>query len=108
MPSEPRKRRRTINEPGHAHFLTYSCWQRFPLLARDRSRQWVIDEMEHVRTAQNIAIWAYVIMPEHVHLLIKPREKHYELRRILAALKAPSRVRQSCSCNRPALIGYLV
>ncbi len=34
--------------------------------------------------------WAYVIMPEHVHLLIPPRDRNDEMRRILAALKAPA------------------
>ena len=84
-----RKQRRAINEPGHAHFLTYSCWKRWPLLSKDRSRQWVIDVIEQTRQSLNISVWAYVIMPEHVHLLILPRDRHYEMRRILSALKAP-------------------
>ncbi len=89
MAGEHRKKRRAVNEAGHAHFLTYSCWKRQPLLAKDRSRGWVIEAMESMRKTQNVAIWAYVIMPEHVHLLVMPREKTYEMRRILAALKSP-------------------
>jgi putative transposase len=84
-----RKQRRAINEPGHAHFLTYSCCKRWPLLSKDRSRGWVIDAIARMRRSHNVAIWAYVIMPEHVHLLILPRDRHYQMRRILAALKAP-------------------
>jgi putative transposase len=84
-----RKTRRSINEPGHAHFLTFSCWQRLPLLNRDRSRQWMIEVIEKVRTELNVALGAYVIMPEHVHLLILPRDTTIPVRRILAALKAP-------------------
>jgi len=83
----PRKTRLSWDEPGHAHFLTYSCLDRLPLLTRDRTRQWVIEGMEHTRTHCNIAIWAYVIMPDHVHLLIRPRDSGYEMRRILACLK---------------------
>jgi len=86
---EPRKTRQAINEPGHSHFLTFSCWKRWPLISKDRSRQWVIDAIEQTRKTQNIAVWAYVLMPEHVHLLILPRNRPYEMRRILAALKAP-------------------
>ncbi|WP_417851928.1 REP-associated tyrosine transposase [Thalassoglobus sp.] len=89
MPEEHHKKRRAINEAGHAHFITFSCWKRQPLLSKDRSREWVITAMEKMREAQNVAIWAYVIMPEHIHLLILPREENYEMRRILAALKAP-------------------
>jgi len=84
-----RKLRKAINEPGHAHFLTFSCWNRWPLLSQDRSRQWGIDAIERMRSAQNVAVWAYVIMPEHVYLLILPRQSNYEMRRVMAALKAP-------------------
>lgn len=86
---EHRKKRRAINEPGHAHFLTFSCWKRWPLLSKDRSRQWMIDAIRQMRRSQIVDVWAYVIMPEHVHLLILPQERDYEMRRILAALKAP-------------------
>lgn len=89
MPDQPRKKRRSINESGHAHFVTFSCWKRWPLLSRDRSRQWMIDTLENVRRNLDVAILAYVIMPEHVHLLLLPRQRSYEMRRILAALKAP-------------------
>ena len=83
----PRKTRVAWNEPGHAHFLTYSCFQRLPLLARDRSRKWVIAALEEVRKTLHVSLWAYVIMPEHVHVLLYPERDDYEMRRILAALK---------------------
>ncbi len=89
MTEQHRKKRRSINEAGHAHFLTFSCWKRWPLLSKDRSRQWVIDALEKTRTNLDVSIFAYAIMPEHVHLLILPRRKDYEMRRILAAIKAP-------------------
>ena len=82
-----RKTRKSWDEPGHAHFLTYSCLTRLPLLSRDRTRQWVVEAMERTRQDLHVAIWAYVIMPEHVHLVIRPRESPYVMRRILASLK---------------------
>ena len=60
-----------------------------PLLSKDRSCEWVIDSLDQMRRNLNIAIWAYVIMPEHVHLLLYPQSQNYEMRRILAAMKAP-------------------
>lgn len=87
--TEHRKQRIAINEPGHAHFLTYSCWQRKPLLSKHRACAWVIEAIEKMRSNQDVAIWAYVIMPEHVHLLIRPNTRDYEMRQILGALKAP-------------------
>jgi putative transposase len=41
------------------------------------------------RESMNLDLWAYVIMPEHVHLLIRPRNKDYKMGHILAALKRP-------------------
>jgi putative transposase len=84
-----RKTRRAWNHPRHAHFLTYSCYRRLPLLARDRSRRWVIAALEDSRAALNVALWAYVIMPEHVHVLLYPRDIEYEMSKILVALKRP-------------------
>lgn len=45
MSNPIRKTRRAWNEPGEAHFLTYSCFQRLPLLTRPRSCQWIIDAL---------------------------------------------------------------
>lgn len=87
MPEPIWKTRRAWNEAGHAHFVTYSCYRREPFLTKGRTRRWVIDAIETVRREQNVAIWGYVIMPEHVHLLILPREANYSMSRILAALK---------------------
>lgn len=82
-----KKTREAWNDPGHAHFLTYSCLQRLPLLNSDRTRRWVIDAMEQTRLELRVSLWAYVIMPEHVHVLLFPERKDYEMRRILASLK---------------------
>ena len=85
MKERVRKTRRAWNEAEHAHFLTYSCHQRLPLL----TRRWVIEAMERVRRKQDVALWAYVIMPEHVHILLHPRRPRYEMCTILAGLKFP-------------------
>lgn len=84
-----RKTRVAWNEVGHAHFVTFSCRNRWPLLAQDRSRRWVLDAMQRVRAEHDVALWAYVVMPEHVHILLCPRRPRYEMRTILAALKRP-------------------
>jgi len=84
-----RKKRKSFNEPGHAHFVTFSCSRRQPLLGRDRSRQWVIDALLQARESHNVHLWAYVIMPEHLHVLVHPQDSAYEMRHILAAIKRP-------------------
>jgi len=84
-----RKKRKAYNEPGHSRFLTYSCINRWPLLARDRTRHWVMEAIEESRRRYDFDLYAFVIMPEHVHLLIRPRRPQYRMDLILNALKRP-------------------
>jgi len=89
MPSEHRKRNKSFNQPGHAHELTFSCFRRLPLLSRVRTRRWFLDALDSARHRLNFALWAYVIMPEHVHVIVWPRDPVYEIRLIRTALKVP-------------------
>ena len=77
------------NIPGHAHELTFTCFRRFPLLSKDRSRRWLIDAIGRAREGHAFDIWAYVIMPEHVHLLVFARREVYDISRVLTAIKWP-------------------
>ena len=84
-----RKRKQTFNEPGHAHYLTYSCVNRWPLLSKERTRHWVIEAMETARQRHAFDLYAFVIMPEHVHLLVRPRETTGSVERFLYDVKRP-------------------
>ncbi len=67
-----RKRRKSFDEPGDVHFLTFSCFQRLPLLNRDRSRMWMVDALRLGLKKDRFHLLAWVIMPEHVHLILVP------------------------------------
>ena len=67
-----RKRLKRDDASGDARFLTFSCFRRQPFLSKDRSRRWFLDALQRSRATHGFALWAYVIMPEHVHLLIWP------------------------------------
>jgi len=82
-----RKRCHRLNTPGHAHYLTFSCFHRQPFLARDRSRQWLLDAIELSRTKHAFDLWAYVIMPEHAHLILLPTTPTYDISDILGTIK---------------------
>jgi putative transposase len=84
-----RKTRRSYNEPGHAHELTFSCFGRLPLLGRERARRWVIDALGLARKKHHLELWAYVIMPEHLHVLFLSRRASYDIARILQTIKQP-------------------
>ncbi|MCX5675696.1 MAG: transposase [Planctomycetota bacterium] len=74
MPRLYRKRCKRYDVPGHAHYLTFSCYQRRPLLLEEPPRRWLMESLVAARSKIAFDLWAYVIMPEHVHLLVWPRE----------------------------------
>ena len=80
---------RRHNEPGQAHALTFSCFRQQSFLSRDRTRIWFIDSLAVAKNEHKFDIWAYVLMPEHVHLLIYPLEKSYSISEILKDIKQP-------------------
>jgi putative transposase len=82
-----RKTCKRYNHPGHAHALTFSCFQRRPFLSRDRSRQWLIEAIDRARDKQHFHVWAYVLMPEHAHVLLRPLEDAYDISEILSSIK---------------------
>ena len=52
------------------HFITFCCYQRRALPGSVRSRNLAIEILREVRAKYGFALVGYVIMPEHVHLLI--------------------------------------
>ena len=81
------KRRRRFDETGAARELTFSCYHRYRFLERDRTRRWFLDELERVRQKWPFDLWAYVLMPEHVHLLIFPRDPSLKTGKIVGQVK---------------------
>ena len=75
------------NVPWGAHELTFSCYQRRAFLSKDRTRQFLADAVNRARARLGFHVWAYVIMPEHVHLLILPAKEVYSISDALKAVK---------------------
>jgi putative transposase len=57
-------------EQGCLHFITFSCYHRMPLLDTLAAKETFETELERVRAWYGCYITGYVVMPEHVHLLI--------------------------------------
>jgi putative transposase len=55
---------------GHLHFITFSCYRRLPLLKTVRARDTFVKELGKVRNEMGFHLLGYVVMPEHVHLLM--------------------------------------
>jgi len=82
-------RRPVYNEPGHAHELTFSCFRRYAFLKAERTCQWLADSINQARTQLKFDLWAYVFMPEHIHLVVFPKLSTYDIRFILQKIKEP-------------------
>ena len=52
------------------HFITCSCYQRKPLLATAQRRDMFLRILEETRRKYRFVVCAYVVMPEHFHLLV--------------------------------------
>ena len=70
---------------GDLHFITCSCCQRQPLLSSARRRDLFLTVLEQVRQKYQFIVLGYVVMPEHVHLLIS--EPHSTPSTVMQALK---------------------
>jgi putative transposase len=55
---------------GHLHFMTFSCYRRLPLLRTVRARDIFVQELGKVRDEMGFRLLGFVVMPEHVHLLM--------------------------------------
>jgi putative transposase len=54
----------------HLHFITCSCYRRLPLFASVRSKNVFVKILSEVRDRYRFLLVGYVVMPEHVPLLI--------------------------------------
>jgi putative transposase len=59
----------------HLHFITCSCYHRQPWLGSALRRDLFLRVFEQVRQRYGCVVVGYVVMPEHIHLLISEPEK---------------------------------
>ena len=86
---ERANRRRNYDEPGNAHELTFTCYRRFRFLGAERTCDWLAAAIDRARGRLDFALWAYVFMPEHVHLILWPRRPDSRIAAILQSIKQP-------------------
>jgi len=61
---------RRFQESGQSHFVTFSCFHRKAKFSGPRLCQLFLDRLEAMRLRFELRVYGYVIMPEHVHLLV--------------------------------------
>jgi putative transposase len=75
-----------FQKSGQLHFLTFSCYHRQAKFGCARSRGVFVDALQRVRRQYGMLWYGYVVMPEHVHLLVNEPERG-DLARALQPLK---------------------
>jgi putative transposase len=58
----------------HLHFITCSCYRRLPFLGSARCRDRFLSILEQTRQRYRFVVVGYVVMPEHIHLLLTEPE----------------------------------
>jgi putative transposase len=75
-----------LQEQGDLHFITFSCHDRKPYLGSATAKETFEFSLEKMRQQYSFVVVGYVVMPEHVHLLLsEPPSQSLAL--ILQALK---------------------
>jgi len=82
MPPKPKR----FQHQRCLHFITFSCYRRGKLLDTPAARETFEKDLERVRGWYGSYITGYVVMPEHVHLLISEPERK-ELSVVVQMLK---------------------
>lgn len=73
-------------QDGDDHFLTFSCYQRKPFLGSSAAKHVFLHQLEQLRERHDFSVFEYVLMPEHVHLLVS-EPKGIFLADVVRALK---------------------
>ena len=61
---------RRYQQTGNLHFVTFSCYRRLAYLGSATARELFERSLEAIRLRYQFFVTGYVVMPEHVHLLI--------------------------------------
>ena len=80
-----------FQQAGSLHFVTFSCFHRLPLLEVPEAAETVEAVLEATRARHRARVYAYVLMPEHVHLLINEPESIRLAQFLKATKQAASR-----------------
>lgn len=64
-----------LHHSQQLHFITFSCYRRQPFLKADHAKAVFEHSLEQIRRSYRFHVKGYVVMPEHVHLLVTEPER---------------------------------
>jgi len=81
-----------FDHDGRARFVTFCTHKKVPFLVTNEFRRIIIETLRGLQADMRFRILAYVIMPEHIHLVIVP-EIGSEVGHIVGEIKRQSAIR---------------
>lgn len=110
MPVPHRKRLQRFEQSIQLHELTFSCYQRRPLLTDLTRLQILAESLTTACREENFGLAAFVFMPEHAHLLVVPETPDSSVGRFLARVKQPTskRIREILELHNPTMLSQLI
>jgi putative transposase len=88
MPVRRKKLKRWENVDG-CRYLTFSTFGRLPLLGHPAIRDLVAKHLAAARLRCGFQLYAWVIMPEHLHVVLQPDVKAWPVSKVMVAIKQP-------------------
>jgi len=65
----------SFDDSGHLYFITASVVEWYPLFDDERYTNVILDAFSVYRDRKDILLFAFVIMPSHIHFIAKPLKK---------------------------------
>ena len=84
----PRIHRKSWDADWDVHCLTFSTFRRQPFFSDEYAVAWFLRSLAEARQHCPFHLFAYVIMPEHVHLVLQPLPS-VKIKTVLWHLKRP-------------------
>jgi len=72
--------------PNNVRFITFSCFRYRRLLTEAETYKEILTILDQIRIKYELAILGYVVMPNHMHLVILP-QKQIKLARVIGEFK---------------------
>ena len=78
------------NTPGHLHALTFTVHNRVPVFNDSRCAERMVHSILATAKAHELKVYSYVVMPDHVHIVLHPHREEYRMDQVLHFLKRRS------------------
>jgi putative transposase len=74
-------------DPDHVYFVT-ACAHHASPFTNDRLAREIVNSLEWLRANRSVTLYAYCLMPDHLHLMLRVGDRRYPLSEVMRAFKS--------------------